>query len=213
MEAVMSNNDTLNSPVVVLNIPRLTKDFITYARAVNAALQGNNNFPNPTPTLDAFAADITALEEAETNAATRAVGAVALRDAKKRRVKEDLNQLRSYVQSVVTTTASPIDAAAMVKSAFMSIRKPTTRNVPEISAKNADVSGKVILAARSLGPSVVYSWEHSLDQSSWTPIPDTMKARTEVSGLTPHSKHYFRFSPLTRAGRQDYSQVVSLFVH
>jgi hypothetical protein len=199
--------------VVVLNIPRMTKDFITYARAVNVALLGNNNFPNPTPTLDAFAADITALEEAETNAATRAVGAVALRDAKKRRVKEDLNQLRSYVQSVVATTASPVDAAAMVKSAFMSIRKPTTRNVPEISAKNADGSGKVILAARSLGPSVLYSWEHSLDQSSWTPIPDTMKARTEVSGLTPHSKHYFRFIPLTRAGRKGYSHVVSLFVH
>jgi len=209
----MSNNNTLLSPVVVLNIPRTSKEFITYARAVNAALLGNNNFPNPTPTLDAFAADITALEEAETNAATRAVGAVALRDAKKRRVKEDLNQLRSYVQSVVTTTASPVDAAAMVKSAFMSIRKPTTRNVPEISARNADVPGKVILAARSLGPSVLYSWEHSLDQSSWTPIPDTMKARTEVSGLTPHNKHYFRFSPFTRAGRQGYSQVVSLFVH
>jgi len=121
--------------------------------------------------------------------------------------------IRSYVQSVVATTASPVDAAAMVKSAFMSIRKPTTRNVPEISAKNADGSGKVILAAKSLGPSVLYSWEHSLDQSSWTPIPDTMKARTEVSGLTPHSKHYFRFSPFTRAGRQGYSQVVSLFVH
>jgi hypothetical protein len=212
MEAVMSNNDTSLSPVVVLNLPRSTKDFITYARAVNVALLENNNFPKPTPTLDVFAADIGALEEAETNAATRAVGAVALRDAKKQRVKEDLGQLRSYVQSVVAT-ASPVDAAAMVKSAFMSLRKPTTRNAPEISAKNADLPGKVILAARSLGPSVLYSWEYSLDQSSWTPIPDTMKARTEVSGLTPHSKHYFRFSPFTRAGRQEYSQVVSLFVH
>ena len=101
----MSNNDTLNSPVVVLNIPRLTKDFITYARAVNVALLGNDNFPNPTPTLDVFAADITALEEAQTNAATRAIGAAALRDAKMQRVKEDLRQLRSYVQSVVATTA------------------------------------------------------------------------------------------------------------
>jgi hypothetical protein len=212
MEAVMSNNDTLFSPVVVLNTPRLTKDFITYARAVHVALLGNGNFPNPTPTLDVFAADITALEEAQTNAATRAIGAAALRDAKMQRVKEDLNQLRSYVQSVVATTASPVDAAALVKSAFMSLRKPTTRSVPEVSAKNADVSGKVILAAKSLGPSVVYSWELSLDQSSWTPIPDTMKARTEVSGLTPRCTHYFRFSPFTRAGRQGYSQVVGLFV-
>jgi hypothetical protein len=213
MEAVMSNTTTLISPVVILNLPRTTKELITYARAVHVALMGNDNFPNPTPTLDGFAADIAALEEAETKAATRVVGAAAFRDAKKQRVKEDLDQIRCYVQSVVSTTASPIDAAAMIKSVLMSIRKPTTRNVPAISAKNADVSGKVILAAKSLGSSVLYSWEHSLDQAQWTPIADTMKARTEVSGLTPYSRHYFRFSPFTRAGRQDYSQVVSLIVH
>jgi len=209
----MSNNDMLIRPVVVLNIPRLTKDLITYARAVNVALLGNNNFPNPTPPLGVFSANISALEEAETTAATRATGAVAFRDSRMLRVKEDLGQLRSYVQSVVATTASPVDAAAMIKSAFMSIRKPVTRNTPELSAKNADGAGKVILAAKSLGPSVLYSWEYSLDQSMWTPIPNTMKARTEVSGLTPHSMYYFRFSPFTRAGQQGYSQVVSLFVH
>ena len=71
----------------------------------------------------------------------------------------------------------------------------------------------MILAAKSLGPSVVYSWEYSLDQAKWEPIPDTMKARTEVSGLTSHSMYYFRFSTFTRAGQQGYSQVVSLFVH
>ena len=42
----MSNNDTLFSPVVVLNTPRLTKDFITYARAVNVALLGNGYWGN-----------------------------------------------------------------------------------------------------------------------------------------------------------------------
>jgi len=41
----------------------------------------------------------------EIEAATRAIGAAALRDAKMQRVKEDLRQLRSYVQSVVATTA------------------------------------------------------------------------------------------------------------
>jgi hypothetical protein len=208
----MSNNDTFLCPVVVLNVPRTTRDLITYAKAVNVALLGNNNFPNPTPSLDVLAADISALEDADTKAATRAVGAVAFRDAKKQVVKGDLGQLRGYVQSVVLTTASTVDAAAMVKSAFMDIRKPTTRNVPEISAKNTDIPGKVLLAAKSLGPSVLYSWEYSLDRSKWIPIPDTMKSRMEVSGLPQHNVYYFRFSPFTRAGRQGYSQIVSLFV-
>lgn len=59
---------------------------------------------DPTPALDVFAANISALEETETKAATRALGAVALRDAMKQTVKGDLGQLRSYVQSVVATT-------------------------------------------------------------------------------------------------------------
>jgi hypothetical protein len=74
-------------------------------------------------------------------------------------------------------------------------------------------SGARALAAKSLGPSVVYSWEYSLDQATWTPVPDTMKARTVVSGLTSASTYFFRFRTFTRAGQQGYSQVVSLLVH
>jgi hypothetical protein len=153
----MSNNDQLIRIVVVLNMPTSTKDLITFARCVNVALTGNPSFPSPTPPLDVFAANIGKLEEAETRAATRAQGAVAQRDCAEHLVKEDLGQLRAYVQSVVMANATPANAAAMVESAGMYIRKTSMRKVPDISAQNGDVSGKVILAAKSLGPSVVYS--------------------------------------------------------
>ena len=91
--------------------------------------------------------------------------------------------------------------------------KPARSSGHPTSAKNAGAPGNVILAAKSHGPSVVYSWEYSLDQAKWEPIPDTMKARTEVSGLTSHSVYYLRLRTFTRAGQQAYSQVVSLFVH
>jgi len=64
-----------------------------------------------------------------------------------------------------------------------------------------------------VGPKVVYHWEHSLDQETWTPLPGTMLARTEVSGLESAKTYFFRFRAFTRAGWQDYSQVVSLLVH
>ena len=209
----MSNNDSVIRPVVVLNLPKVTNDLITYSRAVNVALLGNKFFPNPTPSLDVLVEDIAALEEAETMAATRVMGATALRNARKKKVQDDLDQIRGYVQSVVAASTNPCDAVAMIEGAGMRVRKPMTRNTPAISAKNGDVSGKVILAARSLGPSAVYSWEYSLDQAKWTPIPNTLKVRTEVSGLTSACTHYFRFRALTRGGEQDYSQVVSLLVH
>jgi hypothetical protein len=108
---------------------------------------------------------------------------------------------------------SPAAAIALIESAFMSVRKVTKRPVPELRAKNADVSGKVVLAAKAVGRSAIYFWEYSLDQSTWTPLPETMGARTEVSGLTFARVYYFRFRAFTRAGRGDHSQVVSLLVH
>ncbi|HZF55584.1 MAG TPA: fibronectin type III domain-containing protein [Polyangiaceae bacterium] len=208
----MSLNTEPTGPVVALMLPVLNKPLLTYCRAVHNALLDNPAFPNPNPPLHVFAADIDAFEDAETKAATRAKGAASFRDAKKKRAKEALFHLRDYVQSVVETSSSA-DATALIESAFMSVRKVPRRAFPDVSAKNGDVSGKVLLAARSVALKAVYHWEYSLDQETWTPLPETMLTRTEVSGLKSAQVYFFRFRAFTRAGWQDYSQVVSLIVH
>jgi len=63
-----------------------------------------------------------------------------------------------------------------------------------------------------VAPTAVYSWEHSMDQETWTSLPQTMLTRTEVSGLKSAQTYYVRLRAFTRAGWQDYSQVVSLLV-
>jgi hypothetical protein len=194
-------------------LPELNKPLLTFARAVHGALLNNPSFPSPNPPLDVLEADIAAFEDAETKAASRAKGAASLRDAKKKRVKEDLFHLRDYVQSVVETNNSPAAANALIESAFMSVRKVPKRTFPDLSATNADVSGKVLLTAKRVAPVAVYHWEHSLDQSTWTRLPETMQTRTEVAGLTSAEVYYFRFRAFTREGWQDYSPVVSLLVH
>jgi hypothetical protein len=67
----MSTKNTPTSITVALNCPRITREFITYARVVLVALQGNDRFSNPPVPYTVFAEDIVSLEEAETNAATR----------------------------------------------------------------------------------------------------------------------------------------------
>jgi hypothetical protein len=209
----MSTNNESTGPAAALMLPVLNKPLLTFARAVHSALLNNPAFPSPNPPLDVFAADIAAFEDAETKAATRAKGAASLRNAKKNKVKADLFHLRDYVQSVVETNHSPAAAAALIESAFMTVRKVPKRTIPDLSAKNADVSGKVLLTARAAAPRAVYYWEYSLDQSTWTRLPETMVARTEIVGLTSAQVYSFRFRALTRAGWQDYSPVVSLVVH
>jgi hypothetical protein len=211
MEALMSTNNE-STPVAVLGAPKQNTALITFARGVHNALMENPSFPNPTPSLATFAANIDALDDAETKAATKAKGAAAFRDAKKKRVKEDLDHLCDYVQSVVEAAPNGT-AAALIESAFMRVKKARKQSTSEVSAKNAGVSGKVQLAAKAVSRAATYSWEYSVDQTQWTPVPDTMYARTEVSGLTRACTYYFRFRTFTRAGRSGYSQVVSLLVH
>lgn len=209
----MSTNHAPGVPVAALMLPKINLALLMYAKAVHDALLDNPNFPSLNPPLAVFAADIAAFEEAETKTATRVKGAAALRDAKKTRVKQDLFHIRDYVQSVVETSATPASAAALIESAFMSVRKTARRTVPAVSAKNAGVSGAVLLIAKSVAPVAIYHWEYSLDQSTWTPIPGTLRTRTRVSGLLPARTYYFRFHTVTRAGQGDYSQIVSLLVH
>jgi Fibronectin type III domain len=94
----------------------------------------------------------------------------------------------------------------------MNVAKHAARNKPELAAKQGDVSTVVVLVAKVLGLPAVYWYDYSLDQKTWTTVPQTTKASTVVSGLTPGQTYYFRFHAFSRKGLTDYSQVVSLLV-
>ena len=100
----------------------------------------------------------------------------------------------------------------MVESAFMYLKKVNKFSKPELRALNTGVSGRVQLYATAVARSATYYWEFSGDQVNWSTVPETMQASTEISGLTVGKVYYFRFRALTRKGKQDYSQVVSLMV-
>lgn len=208
----MSSKNGHRGPVAALMLPKPNKSLVTFAKAIHDRLSNNPSFPSPTPTLDVLQADIAAFEDAEIKAASKAKGAAAARDARSRKVKEDLGHLRDYVQSVAEAQANPATAAAIIESAFMTVRKSPSRSKPELRARNTDVSGTVALHAKAVSPAAAYYWQHSLDQQTWTSVPETMRAGTVIAGLTSASMYYFRFRALTRAGEVGFSQVVNLLV-
>jgi hypothetical protein len=208
----MKTKSALSGPLAVLILPSSTKELLTYCKAVHDAMDGNTNFPSPNPPLSAFKANLNGLDDAETKAATRAKGAVEARDAFKRLVTNDVYHLRDYVQGVAEKIPTREAAAAVITSAFMRVRKVPQRVVPALVAKNTGIPGRVALAAKTVAPVATYYWEHSPDQVTWTSVPETMKASTTVDDLPWAKLYYFRFRALTRAGKGDYSQVVSLLV-
>jgi hypothetical protein len=197
--------------LVALKLSPKIKNVISFAQNVATALTGNPSFPNPNPPLATFQADIAALSAAESAVLSRAKGAVENRNEKLVILRTDLNNLRSYVETVAAA-ASPTSADSLIESAGMTTRKVTPHDKPALAVKQGSVSGTVTLAAKAVARVATYSWEYSTDQKTWTSLPNTMKAKTGVSGLTAMTTYYFRMQALTRTGEGSWGQIISFLV-
>jgi hypothetical protein len=197
--------------VAVLKLSPRVKNVITFAQNITSALTNNTHFPSPNPTLATFQADVAALNTAETAVLSRTKGAVETRNAKLAIVRTDLENLKTYVQSVAAL-ATPTDADAIIESAGMTIRKVTLHDKPALAAKQGSVTGTVNLAAKAAAKRASYNWQYSVDQKTWITVPETLQAKTGISGMTAGTMYYFRVQPVTSAGVGDWSQLVSLIV-
>ena len=197
--------------IAVLKLSPKIKEVITFGQNVLTAMTNNPSFPNPNPPLAKFQADLSALSAAEGAAVNRAKGAVETRNAKFAVVRTDLENLKTYVQSVADTV-SPSSAEALIETAGMTVRKVALHDKPVLAAKQGSFSGSVNLAAKAVAKSATYFWQYSADDKTWTSLPMTTKAKTGLSGLTSGTTYYFRFQTFSRAGLSDWSQVVSFLV-
>jgi hypothetical protein len=197
--------------IVALKLPTRIKNVITFAQSVATAMNNNASFPTPNPPLATLLADIQALSTAEAAVLSRTKGAVETRNAKLAVVRADLENLKTYVQSVAGAGTAE-NAQAVIASAGMTARKTTLHDKPALAAKDGSVSGTVNLVAKSAARTAAYEWQYSTDQKTWTTLPMTLQAKTGVSGLTAGTTYYFRVQPVTRTGAENWSQIVSLLV-
>ena len=198
-------------PIVALKLPTKVKSVITYAQSIATSFTNNPSFTTPNPPIATLLADIQALSTAEALVLSRTKGAVETRNAKLAVVRADLDNLKSYVQSVAGL-ASPESAPAVIASAGMTARKVTLHDKAALEAKEGSVTGTVNLVAKAAARTAAYEWQYSTDQKTWTSLPMTLQAKTGVSGLTAGTTYYFRVQPVTRTGAESWSQIVTLLV-
>jgi hypothetical protein len=175
-------------------------------------LTGNAKVPNPSPPLLSITAACKALDDSQAampgNKAT-----TAQRDADYLALLLLLRHELDHVNGVAEQQTSPADAEALITGAGFSLRKAYARHKDTFAATYGLASGDVKLDARVVAPNASYYWQWSLDMANWVSLPETKKASTTVTGLTPATTYYFRFRALTRKGMTDWSQDVSLLVH
>jgi hypothetical protein len=68
------------------------------------------------------------------------------------------------------------------------------------------------LIAKAAAHRASYEWQYSTDPKTWTVLPVTVQAKTDVVGLTVGTTYSFRVRPVTLTGEGNWTQVVSLNV-
>ncbi len=200
-----------NRATVALNLPRAAPALLVYASGVMKRMDGNPAFATPTPPLNELAAAISDLQAAETAALARTKGAAVARDEKRKSLVAILQEVRTYVQKVADADAT--NAASIIESAGVAVRKVATRRARAFTAQHGEISGVAKVLAASAGHRSAYDWQYSADGGkTWVTAPSTLQAKTTVSGLTPGATVQFRYRAVTKAGEGDWSQPVSLLI-
>jgi hypothetical protein len=207
----MSPTPKVHRTIATLKLPTKVPALITYADGIVKALSNNPSFPSPTPSLATVLQAIDELQTAETAALARTKGAAATRNQKRHALVLLLQDLRADVQSAADANAD--NAAPIIQSAGMAVRKTAVRPPRVFAAKPGAVSGSVHLVAHAAARRASYEWEYSTDLGkTWVSMPVTLQAKTALSGLTPGETVLFRYRAVTRSGEGDWSQPQSLLV-
>jgi hypothetical protein len=198
--------------LVSLLLPRKVADLIAFANRLVDAMTNNPAFPTPTPTLAVVTAAIAALQIAETAALARTKGAATARNEKSATLVVLIRQLvEGYVQT--TADATPQNAASIIESAGVTVRKTPARAARAFTVKQGPLSGSAKVTAVVAARRASYEWQYSTDGGkTWIAAPGTLKASTTVPGLPVGTPVQFRYRALTKAGEGDWSQAVVLVV-
>ncbi|HEY3817777.1 MAG TPA: hypothetical protein VGL81_11425 [Polyangiaceae bacterium] len=207
-----TNSNTIHRATIALSVPSKNADLILYGTNVVQKMTGNAHFPTPTPTVSALTAAIDDLHAAETATLSRAKGTVTVRNDKRTVLVGLLQQLRGYVQGVADGT--PENAAAIIESAGLAVRKIATRGKQAFAVKQGTLSGSAVVTAVSAGPRSAYEWEYSVDGGkTWVAAPSTIQGKTTITGLAAGTTAMFRYRAVTpKGGQGDWSQPLALLV-
>jgi hypothetical protein len=184
---------------------------ITYATRIVTQMTGNAAFPTPVPALTEVTAAISSLQVAETAALARTKGAATTRNELRAALVALLVHLKAYIQ--VQADANAENAASIIESAGVAVKKTPVRKPRVFAAKTGTNSGTVELITASAGRRASYEWQYSPDGGkTWVSAPSTLQAKTTVTGLTAGTTVEFRFKSVVKTGESDWSPPVSLLV-
>jgi hypothetical protein len=178
--------------------------------------------PSPTVAMTVFIALIQSLDVSQQSVtSSKAKGLAAARNQKRNELWTAMETLRAYVQSIADTLTADA-AAALIESAALVVAK--------IPGKHKDILSPVlvpgqpgtvrlfanltILMGKARGKKHQINWTVSSDGGkSWSILPSTPFATTDVPDLAMLVEHQFKVSVTIGKSTGDWSQPAKLLVH
>jgi hypothetical protein len=200
---------SMGKVAVALNLSRKVPELLIQSKRTIEGMTGNSWFPAPVPSLPMVQAATDKLREAEVAGLSLTRGLKSARNDGVKALVGLLNRLKAYVQGVADE--NPDSAASIIESAGMNVAKRTHKPKPELAVDQGPVSGSARLVARAVAKRAQYDWETSTDSGgTWLRRPNTLQAKTTVTGLVPGNTYWFRMRAVTRHGVRDWCEPVSL---
>jgi hypothetical protein len=201
-----------NRNPIALNLPQVVGLLIVFGRHVVQKMTNNPWYVNVDPSLSSVTDHLDSLEKSEANAKGKGKGAAAARDVDLKVVLDDMYGLKAFAQGVVSQ--NPAQAAAIVESGGLSLKRFTKGQKAELAARMGAVPGEVVVRAKAVRRGAAYEWEYSSDGgATWIAMGTTTVANTILAGVKVGVTYAFRFRTTRKAATSDWSQIVTLFVH
>jgi hypothetical protein len=191
------------------------RDLVLRSLFIEGRLQGNAVFATLAAMLLEVAAKREALEEAIVLAADGGRTAVALREQRRRELKEALDRLAGVVASIAGTDEELILSAGFyVRN---SSRSAEGLAMPlKLRARISEHTGEARLDWATTRGASIYVIEHNGvspdDASAWKQVGETTRIKHVVSGLASAQVHWFRVRAIGTPGRSPFSDVAHTLV-
>ena len=202
-----------------LDVPKLTvPELLAAAAGMASALDGNPNFPAPTPSVEVLKQLVAELSEAEKDyreERLRANKIQAVRDSVAESLRDALAREVEYVQE-----ASDGDVAKIL-SANLHVEEETrlwpfgaAGDVRELSASAGDEPGEIDLAWDPVPGSSGYEVEIAYDltgEGPWEQSGASTRSKITIQNLNNRTRYWFRVRAVNERGAGDWTEPVMKF--
>ena len=188
-----------------LSIPRK----IEKAKAIVAAMTGNDNFATPAPSLDTITSLTKALEEALIAKNTGGVEDTAVMYLREKDLELALKSLAAYVEGIANANSN--EAEPIILSAAMEVKQKAVRVKPDFEVKGTDTSGELKVSCRS-SERAAYIFQMSTDPTnelSWVIVQSSTRSKFIQKGLTAGTRYHFRVAVVDKSGQRPWSEAKS----